>query len=108
MTGTAKTEEEEFQKIYGLDVVQIPTNKPMIRDDRADLLFKNEQGKFTFIINEIEKIHATGQPILVGTVSVAKSELVSDMLTAKKIPHEVLNAKQDAREAEIVGKAGQK
>jgi len=108
MTGTAKTEEEEFQKIYGLDVVQIPTNKPMIRDDRADLLFKNEQGKFAFIVNEIEKIHKTGQPILVGTVSVAKSEIVSDMLTAKKIPHEVLNAKQDAREAEIVGKAGQK
>jgi len=108
MTGTAKTEEEEFQKIYGLDVVQIPTNKPMIRDDRADLLFKNEQGKFSFIVKEIEKIHATGQPILVGTVSVSKSELVSDMLTARKIPHEVLNAKQDAREAEIVGKAGQK
>ncbi len=108
MTGTAKTEEEEFQKIYGLDVVQIPTNKPMIRDDRADLLFKNEQGKFAFIVKEIEKIHATGQPILVGTVSVSKSELMSDMLTAKKIPHEVLNAKQDAREAEIVGKAGQK
>ncbi len=108
MTGTAKTEEEEFQKIYGLDVVQIPTNKPMIRDDRADLLFKNEQGKFAFIVKEIEKIHATGQPILVGTVSVSKSELVSDMLTARKIPHEVLNAKQDAREAEIVGKAGQK
>lgn len=108
MTGTAKTEEEEFQKIYGLDVVQIPTNRPMIRDDRADLLFKNEQGKFAYIVTEIEKIHATEQPILVGTVSVSKSELVSDMLTAKKIPHEVLNAKQDAREAEIVGKAGQK
>jgi preprotein translocase subunit SecA len=108
MTGTAKTEEEEFQKIYGLDVVQIPTNQPMIRDDRADLLFKNEQGKFAYIVTEIAKIHATEQPILVGTVSVSKSELVSDMLTAKKIPHEVLNAKQDAREAEIVGKAGQK
>lgn len=108
MTGTAKTEEEEFQKIYGLDVVQIPTNEPLIRDDRADLLFKNEQGKFAFIVKEIEKLHATGQPILVGTVSVSKSELVSDMLTARKIPHEVLNAKQDAREAEIVGKAGQK
>ncbi len=108
MTGTAKTEEEEFQKIYGLDVVQIPTNRPMIRDDHADLLFKNEQGKFAYIVTEIEKIHATEQPILVGTVSVSKSELVSDMLTAKKIPHEVLNAKQDAREAEIVGKAGQK
>jgi preprotein translocase subunit SecA len=105
MTGTAKTEEEEFQKIYSLDVVQIPTNKPMIRDDRSDLLFKNEQGKFAYIIKEIEKIHATGQPILVGTVSVSKSELVSDMLRARKIPHEVLNAKQDAREAEIVAKA---
>lgn len=108
MTGTAKTEEEEFQKIYGLDVVQIPTNRPMIRDDKADLLFKNEAGKFGYIIKEIERIHATGQPILVGTVSVSKSELVSDMLTARKISHEVLNAKQDAREAEIVGKAGQK
>lgn len=108
MTGTAKTEEEEFQKIYGLDVVQIPTNKPLIRDDRADLLFKNEKGKFDYIVKTIEKIHATGQPILVGTVSVAKSELLSDMLTKKGIKHEVLNAKQDAREAEIVGKAGQK
>ncbi len=108
MTGTAKTEEEEFQKIYGLDVVQIPTNKPLIRDDRADLLFKNEKGKFDYIVKTIEKIHATEQPILVGTVSVAKSEILSDMLTEKKIKHEVLNAKQDAREAEIVGKAGQK
>ena len=108
MTGTAKTEEEEFQKIYGLSVVQIPTNKPLIRDDRADLLFKNEKGKFDYIVGVIEKIHATGQPILVGTVSVAKSELLSDMLTGKGIKHEVLNAKQDAREAEIVGKAGQK
>ncbi len=108
MTGTAKTEEEEFQKIYGLDVVQIPTNKPLIRDDRADLLFKNEKGKFEYIVNTIEKIHTTGQPILVGTVSVAKSEYLSDMLTRKWIKHEVLNAKQDAREAEIVGKAGQK
>ncbi len=108
MTGTAKTEEEEFQKIYGLDVVQIPTNKPLIRDDRADLLFKNEKGKFDYIVKTIEKIHATGQPILVGTVSVAKSEILSDMLTKKGIKHEVLNAKQDAREAEIVGKAGQK
>lgn len=108
MTGTAKTEEEEFQKIYGLSVVQIPTNKPLIRDDRADLLFKNEKGKFDYIVGVIEKIHATGQPILVGTVSVAKSELLSDMLTKKGIKHEVLNAKQDAREAEIVGKAGQR
>ncbi len=83
MTGTAKTEEEEFQKIYGLDVVQVPTNKPMIRDDRADLLFKNEKGKFAYIVKTIENIHATGQPILVGTVSVAKSELLSDMLTKK-------------------------
>ena len=72
-----------YQKIYGLDVVQIPTNKPMIRDDPADLLFKNEKGKFAYIIKTIEKIHSTGQPILVGTVSVAKSELLSDMLTKK-------------------------
>lgn len=108
MTGTAKTEEEEFQKIYGLNVVQIPTNKPLIRDDRADLLFKNEKGKFEYIVKTIEKIHTTGQPILIGTVSVSKSELLSDMLREKGIKHEVLNAKQDAREAEIVGKAGQK
>ncbi len=108
MTGTAKTEEEEFQKIYGLDVVQIPTNKPLIRDDKSDLLFKNEQGKFAYIIKTIEKIHETGQPVLVGTVSVSKSEILSDMLTKKGIKHEVLNAKQDKREAEIVGKAGQK
>lgn len=108
MTGTAKTEEEEFQKIYGLNVLQIPTNRPLIRDDRADLLFKNERWKFEYIIKTIEEIHKTGQPILVWTVSVAKSELLSDMLTKKGIKHEVLNAKQDAREAEIVWKAGQK
>ncbi len=83
MTGTAKTEEEEFQKIYGLDVIQIPTNRPMIRQDKPDLLFKNEQGKFAYIVKTIEKIHETGQPILVGTVSVAKSEYLSDLLTKK-------------------------
>lgn len=108
MTGTAKTEEEEFQKIYGLDVIQIPTNKPLIRDDRADLLFKNEQGKFDYLVREIIKIHETGQPVLVGTVSVAKSEYLSDLLQKQNVHHEVLNAKQDAREAEIVSKAWQR
>lgn len=81
MTGTAKTEEEEFQKIYGLDVIVVPTNKPVIREDHADLLFKNETGKFEFLAKQIQEIHETGQPILVGTVSVLKSEYLSQMLT---------------------------
>ncbi|MDD2565319.1 MAG: preprotein translocase subunit SecA [Candidatus Gracilibacteria bacterium] len=106
MTGTAVTEEEEFIKIYNLEVVVIPTNKPMIRDDRADLLFKNEKGKFEYIVNLIREYHKVGQPILVGTVSVAKSEYLSDLLTKEGIPHEVLNAKQDYKEAEIISKAG--
>lgn len=108
MTGTAKTEEEEFQKIYGLDVIVVPTNKPIIREDHADLLFKSETGKFEFLANKIKEIHETGQPILVGTVSVMKSEYLSQMLTKMQVAHEVLNAKQDAREAEIVAKAGDK
>lgn len=106
MTGTAKTEEEEFYKIYSLDVVVVPTNRPLIRDDRSDLLFKNEVGKFAFLVNMIEKLHKSGQPILVGTVSVGKSEYLSGLLQERGIPHEVLNAKQDEREAEIVSKAG--
>ena len=107
MTGTAKTEEEEFYKIYHLEVIVIPTNMPMIREDKSDLLFKNEVGKFSYIVRLISEFHKVGQPILVGTVSVAKSEYLSDLLTQIGVPHEVLNAKQDNREAEIVSRAGQ-
>lgn len=107
MTGTAKTEEEEFYKIYHLEVIVIPTNKPIRRIDRGDLLFRTEKGKFDYIVKLIEALHKEGQPILVGTVSVAKSEYLSHLLEKKGIPHEVLNAKQDSREAEIIAKAGQ-
>jgi len=107
MTGTAKTEEEEFYKIYHLEVIVIPTNMPMIREDKSDLLFKNEVGKFHYLVKLIAEFHKVGQPILVGTVSVAKSEYLSDLLTQAGVPHEVLNAKQDNREAEIVSRAGQ-
>jgi preprotein translocase subunit SecA len=107
MTGTAKTEEEEFYKIYHLEVIVIPTNKPIRRIDRGDLLFRTEKGKYDYIVRLIEALHEKGQPILVGTVSVAKSEYLSALLEKRGIPHEVLNAKQDSREAEIVGKAGQ-
>lgn len=107
MTGTAKTEEEEFFKIYYLEVITIPTNKPVTRIDRGDLLFRTEKGKFTYLVELIKKLHAMGQPILVGTVSVVKSEYLSDLLTKAGVPHEVLNAKQDTREAEIISKAGQ-
>lgn len=108
MTGTAKTEEEEFQKIYGLDVVVVPTNRPMIRADKADLIFKNSAGKLSYVAGLIKKIHATGQPILVGTVSVEKSEMLSQLLTREGITHRVLNAKQDEHEAQIVADAGRK
>jgi len=107
MTGTAKTEEEEFYKIYGLEVIVVPTNRPMIREDKSDLLFKNEVGKFAYLVKLIRELNTAGQPILVGTVSVAKSEYLSDLLTKEGIPHNVLNAKQDAREAEIISQAGQ-
>ncbi len=107
MTGTAKTEEEEFYKIYHLEVIVIPTNKPIVRIDRGDLLFRTEKGKFEYIVTLIEALHTEWQPILVGTVNVAKSEYLSTLLAKKWIPHEVLNAKQDTREAEIIAKAGQ-
>ncbi|NRH20504.1 preprotein translocase subunit SecA [Candidatus Gracilibacteria bacterium] len=107
MTGTAKTEEEEFYKIYSLEVIQIPTNKPIRRIDRGDLLFRSEKGKFDYIVRLIEALHTKGQPILVGTISVAKSEYLSDLLTQANIPHNVLNAKQDSREAEIIRAAGE-
>ena len=107
MTGTAKTEEEEFYKIYSLEVIQIPTNKPIRRIDRGDLLFRSEKGKFDYIVRLIEALHVKGQPILVGTVSVAKSEYLSELLTKQGIIHNVLNAKQDSREAEIISSAGE-
>ena len=106
MTGTAKTEEEEFKGIYSLDVVQIPTNRPMIRKDMNDLVYRTVKGKFSQVVNEIERRHQTGQPILVGTVSVEVSELLSKLLTMRGIQHEVLNAKYHEKEAEIVAQAG--
>ncbi len=108
MTGTAKTEEEEFYKVYGLETIVIPTNKPIIRDDKADLLFKNEKGKFEYVVQYIQQLHQTGQPILVGTVSVDKSEYLSAELSKIQIPHNVLNAKHHEQEAEIIANAGQK
>ena len=106
MTGTAKTEEAEFQGIYSLDVVQIPTNRPMIRDDMNDMIYRSKKGKYAAVVEEIIKRHATGQPVLVGTVSVEVSELLSRMLELRGVPHEVLNAKHHAREASIVAQAG--
>ena len=108
MTGTAKTEEEEFYKVYALETLIIPTNKPIARIDNQDLLFKNEKGKFDYVITLIKELHETGQPILVGTVSVEKSEYLSKRLKEVKIPHKVLNAKHHEHEAEIVAQAGQK
>lgn len=106
MTGTAKTEEAEFQSIYGLDVMEIPTNKPLRRIDNNDIIYGTERGKFDAVVDEIVKVHATGQPILVGTISVEKSEMLSDMLSRRGIKHQVLNAKLHAKEAEIVAQAG--
>ncbi|SKA81094.1 preprotein translocase subunit SecA [Clostridium sp. USBA 49] len=108
MTGTALTEETEFREIYGLDVVVIPTNKPMIRIDHPDLVYKTEKGKFNAVVKEIEETYKKGQPVLVGTVSIEKSELVSSMLKKKGIPHQVLNAKFHELEAEIISHAGEK
>ncbi len=108
MTGTAKTEEEEFRNIYNMYVIVIPTNKPIARVDYADLLYPTLKGKYNAIVNQIEEIHKTGQPILVGTVAIENSELISAMLSKKGIKHEVLNAKNHAREAEIISHAGEK
>ncbi len=108
MTGTAKTEEEEFRDIYNMYVICIPTNKPVLRKDYGDLIFATAKGKYKAIVDEIEERHQKGQPVLVGTVAVETSELISSMLKKKKIPHEVLNAKNNAREAEIIAKAGSK
>ena len=106
MTGTAMTESEEFQEIYSLDVVEIPTNKPMIRKDNDDLVYKTEPAKFAAVIDQIEECHKKGQPVLVGTVSIEKSELLSKLLKKRGIKHEVLNAKYHDKEAEIVAQAG--
>ena len=107
MTGTAKTEEDEFRAIYNLDVVEIPTNKPMVRKDLPDAVYKSQKGKFEAVANEIIERHSTGQPVLVGTISIETSEMLSGMLKRRGIPHEVLNAKYHEKEAEIVAMAGQ-
>ena len=106
MTGTALTEEEEFGEIYSLDIVEIPTNKPVARIDHSDVVYKNEAGKYRAIVRQIEECHAKGQPVLVGTVSIEKSELISSMLQKKGIKHNVLNAKYHEKEAEIIAQAG--
>lgn len=108
MTGTAKTEEEEFRNIYNMYVICIPTNKPVIRIDETDLLYAEKAGKYKAIVNVIKNRHEMGQPVLVGTIAIETSELISKMLTKEHIPHEVLNAKNHAREAEIIAHAGEK
>ncbi|WP_166702726.1 preprotein translocase subunit SecA [Bacillus albus] len=106
MTGTAKTEEEEFRNIYNMNVIVIPTNKPIVRDDRADLIFKSMEGKFNAVVEDIVNRHKQGQPVLVGTVAIETSELISKMLTRKGVRHNILNAKNHAREADIIAEAG--
>ena len=106
MTGTALTEEEEFSGIYDLDVVEIPTTKPVIRIDNPDIVYKTEPGKFRAVIRKIKECHEKGQPVLVGTISIEKSELLSQLLKREGIPHNVLNAKHHEKEAEIVAQAG--
>jgi len=108
MTGTAKTEEEEFRNIYGMDVVVVPTHMDMIRDDRADLVYKTKKGKFQAVVEDIKDCYKSGQPTLVGTTAVETSEMLSQMLRREKVPHNVLNAKNHEREAEIIKDAGQK
>ena len=106
MTGTAMTEEAEFEEIYKLDVVEIPTNKPMIRKDYPDIIYKNEDVKFKAVIEDIKQAHSKGQPVLIGTVSIDKSEKLSKLLDKERIPHEVLNAKYHEKEAQIIAQAG--
>ena len=106
MTGTAATEEDEFRKIYGLDVVVVPTHKPMIRGDSPDAIYRTEQGKFAAVVEEIEDCYERGQPVLVGTITIEKSEILSKLLKKRKIPHQVLNAKYHEQEAKIVSQAG--
>jgi len=106
MTGTAKTEEDEFKEIYGVGVLVIPTNKPILRDDQNDVVYRSELGKYNAVVNEIERVAESGQPILVGTVTIEASEKLSKMLTKRKVTHKVLNAKHHEKEAEIVAQAG--
>ena len=106
MTGTAMTEQEEFEQIYKLDVIEIPTNKPMIRKDHSDIIYKNEDAKFRAVIRDVKSSFEKGQPVLIGTVSIEKSEKLSRMLDKEKIPHQVLNAKYHEKEAEIIAQAG--
>ncbi len=106
MTGTAMTEEGEFREIYNLDVIEIPTNKPLIRKDQTDIIYKNESAKFRAVVNDIKESHEKGQPVLVGTVSIENSEKISRLLNQEGIPHEVLNAKNHEKEAEIIAQAG--
>jgi len=108
MTGTAATEAEEFKKIYNLDVTIIPTNKKMIRVDHGDVVYKNQRAKYAAIVKEIEECYQKGQPVLVGTTSVAKNEIIDQFLTHKKVPHALLNAKQHQKEAEIISQAGER
>ncbi len=108
MTGTALTEAEEFSKIYKLDTIVVPTNKQMIRKDHPDAVYKNQRGKFMAAVTKVKELHAKGQPVLIGTISIEKSEMLSKLLTASGVPHTVLNAKFHEKEAEIVAKAGQK
>lgn len=108
MTGTAFTEAEEFQQIYSLDVVQIPSNKPVVRDDKEDLIFKTEKGKLKAVADAIKEYHKEGRPVLVGSASIAKNELIASWLDKEKVPYEILNAKNNEREAAIIAKAGEK
>lgn len=108
MTGTAQTEESEFREIYGLDVIVIPTNKPMIRQDLSDVVYKTEKAKYNAIVSDIVETYKKGQPVLVGTISIEKSELISELLKRKGVPHQVLNAKYHEKEAEIISHAGEK
>src|SRR3712207_3614751 len=106
MTGTAMTEAEEFRRIYNLDVVPIPTHRPMVRQDTSDLVFKTEDAKFKAVVDEIKQLNETGRPVLVGTVSIEKSERLSSLLMRAGVQHQVLNAKQHEREAGIIAQAG--
>jgi preprotein translocase subunit SecA len=108
MTGTAYTSREEFFKVYGLDTVPIPTNRPVIRDDKNDLIFQTEHGKFTALARHVKQVHQTGQPVLIGTVSIEKNEELSEYLKVAGVPHQMLNAKNHEREGEIVAEAGKK
>src|SRR6185312_621892 len=106
--GTAMTESEEFHQIYKLDTVEVPPNRKLARIDRPDRIYRNEHGKFRAIVKEVQELYAKGQPVLICTVSIEKNEILSQLLTKAKVPHNVLNAKNNEREAAIVAKAGEK